>query len=94
MWAGFVVAWVGGALVLAHISASAFDMGVASTDSMAERFGLFMIIVLGEVVVGAVDGISSSERNGLIRRYRHDRTDDRIRLLVDLLRFCRSTTSC
>jgi low temperature requirement protein LtrA len=62
VWAGFVVAWVGGALVLARILASALDIGVTSTESMAERFALFIIIVLGEVVVGAVDGISHSER--------------------------------
>ena len=34
------------------------------TESMAERFGLFTIIVLGEVVVGVVDGVTESERTG------------------------------
>lgn len=34
------------------------------TESMAERFGLLTIIVLGEVVVGVVDGLSESSRNG------------------------------
>lgn len=31
------------------------------TESLVERFGLFMIIVLGEVVVGVADGLSSTE---------------------------------
>jgi low temperature requirement protein LtrA len=33
------------------------------TDSMAERFGLFIIIVLGEVVVGVADGLAGAERD-------------------------------
>lgn len=35
--------------------------GFAVTESMAERFALFTIIVLGEVVVGVVAGISDAE---------------------------------
>ena len=31
------------------------------TDSLVERFGLFVIIVLGEVLVGVVDGLSEAE---------------------------------
>jgi low temperature requirement protein LtrA len=38
--------------------------GLAPTDSLVERFGLFTIIVLGEVVFGVVDGLSSPERDG------------------------------
>jgi low temperature requirement protein LtrA len=34
------------------------------TGSLVERFGLFVIIVLGEVVVGVVDGLSAAERGG------------------------------
>ncbi len=34
------------------------------TESTAERFGLLTIIVLGEVVVGVVDGLSEASRNG------------------------------
>lgn len=34
---------------------------VSVTDSMAERFGLFTIIVLGEVVVGVADGLAEAE---------------------------------
>jgi len=36
------------------------------TESMAERFGLFTIIVLGEVVVGVVDGVAESEARSFI----------------------------
>ncbi len=36
---------------------------LAPTHSMVERFGLFTIIVLGEVVVGVADGVASSEHN-------------------------------
>ena len=36
--------------------------GLAVTDSMVERFGLFTIIVLGEVIVGVVEGLSEAER--------------------------------
>ena len=33
------------------------------TDSLVERFGLFTIIVLGEVVLGVVAGLSAAERD-------------------------------
>jgi len=33
------------------------SLGIRATASMAERYGLFIIIVLGEVVVGVVDGL-------------------------------------
>jgi low temperature requirement protein LtrA len=36
-------------------------LGIRATDSMAERFVLFIIIVLGEVVVGVVDGLRGVE---------------------------------
>lgn len=36
---------------------------ISPTESLVERFGLFTIIVLGEVVVGVADGVSSSEHN-------------------------------
>ena len=59
IWTVFVLGWVIGSLLQAR-SAGAF--GVAATDSMVERFGLFTIIVLGEVVVGVVNGLSDVER--------------------------------
>ena len=41
------------------------QLRTVATESMAERFGLFTIIVLGEVVVGVVDGLSEAERDAL-----------------------------
>ena len=37
--------------------------GLMPTDSLVERFGLFTIIVLGEVIFGVVDGLSSTEHD-------------------------------
>lgn len=34
-----------------------------ATDSLVERFGLFTIIVLGEVVVGVADGLAATEHS-------------------------------
>lgn len=36
------------------------------TESLAERFGLLTIIVLGEVVVGVVSGVNGSERDAVV----------------------------
>jgi low temperature requirement protein LtrA len=41
------------------------EFGATPTESMVERFGLFTIIVLGEVVVGVVDGMSEVELDEL-----------------------------
>ena len=40
--------------------------GLPPTDSLVERFGLFTIIVLGEVVFGVVDGLSTPDRDALV----------------------------
>ena len=61
VWAVLVVAWAVGANLLNRMPA--MDLGVSATESMVERFGLFVIIVLGEVVVGVVDGLSEAERS-------------------------------
>ena len=63
VWAFFVIGWVVGGLWLAASAESVFSLGVRPTDSMTERFGLFTIIVLGEVVVGVVDGLSGVTRD-------------------------------
>lgn len=39
------------------------DQALQVTESLAERFGLLIIIVLGEVVVGVVDGLSEAGRD-------------------------------
>ena len=59
VWGVFVAGWVIGSLLQARIEGAS---GVAPTESMVERFGLFTIIVLGEVVVGVVNGLSEVER--------------------------------
>lgn len=61
IWAVLVAGWVVGGLLLSRAPNTEFGMTV--TDSMVERYGLFVIIVLGEVVVGVVDGLSSVEGN-------------------------------
>ena len=38
-----------------------FGEALRVTESMAERFGLFIIIVLGEVVVGVADGLAEAD---------------------------------
>jgi low temperature requirement protein LtrA len=37
--------------------------GVTPTDTLVERFGLFTIIVIGEVVIGVVNGLSAAEHD-------------------------------
>ena len=61
IWALLVIMWVvGGLLLLATDRTAGFGQGV--TASLVERIGLFTIIVLGEVVVGVVGGMSDAER--------------------------------
>ncbi len=62
MWAGAIVAFVVVVLATSARSRAVMDNALRVTESMAERFGLFTIVVLGEVVVGAVDGISDADR--------------------------------
>jgi low temperature requirement protein LtrA len=66
VWAAVVVAWVGLGIMRFWVSGSTDAMGVTVTDSMVERFGLFVIIVLGEVVVGVVEGMSETELDPLV----------------------------
>jgi low temperature requirement protein LtrA len=63
MWAVVVVGWViGGLALVATDRTEGFGKGV--TASLVERIGLFTIIVLGEVVVGVVGGISDATKRG------------------------------
>jgi low temperature requirement protein LtrA len=63
VWAGVSIGWVAGSLALgfAGRTRSWIRVGASATDSMVERFGLFIIIVLGEVVVGVVEGMGEAE---------------------------------
>jgi low temperature requirement protein LtrA len=64
VWAGFAVAWIVGIVLASQGARAGLHLGMTPTDSLVERFGLFTIIVLGEVVFGVVDGLSSAERDG------------------------------
>ncbi len=60
VWAAVVVGSI--ALVVFYLLRTSDDsLGIRATDSMAERYGLFIIIVLGEVVLGVVDGMRGVE---------------------------------
>jgi low temperature requirement protein LtrA len=60
IWGAVVVLWVvGGVALVSTDRAEGFGEGV--TASLVERVGLFTIIVLGEVVVGVVGGITALE---------------------------------
>jgi len=62
VWAIVVIGYIGAAILMGR-STDSEGLGTATTDSLVERFGLFVIIVLGEVVVGVVSGLSDTERN-------------------------------
>ncbi|MGB5565698.1 MAG: low temperature requirement protein A, partial [Acidimicrobiia bacterium] len=64
-WAIVVVGSMVGWLLLTRFRIEGTDLGTSPTGSLVERFGLFTIIVLGEVVVGVVEGISDSGRTAL-----------------------------
>ncbi len=61
VWALLILTSVGFGLSFSRFEA--MESGITITHSMVERFGLFVIIVLGEVVVGVVDGLSEAEDN-------------------------------
>jgi low temperature requirement protein LtrA len=62
-WAAVAGGWV--VLVLLVLRPRAgLAPGIPPTDSLVERFGLFTILVLGEVVFGVVAGLSAADRDG------------------------------
>jgi low temperature requirement protein LtrA len=69
MWALGLVIEVAGLIVAFHRwrppSSQAGDAVVATTPSLIERLGLFVIIVLGEVIVGSVTGMADVVSLGL-----------------------------
>jgi low temperature requirement protein LtrA len=66
VWAAYAVAWVVGLLFIGRRRSEVVAMGITATESMVERFGLFAIIVLGEVVAGVVGGLSSAELDAIV----------------------------
>jgi low temperature requirement protein LtrA len=61
-WAVFTVTWIVLLLVFGR-SRVGLGGGMSPTDSLVERFGTFIIVVLGEVVFGVVDGLAQSPRD-------------------------------
>lgn len=61
IWAFLILTSIGFGLSLSRFEA--MESAVTVTHSMVERFGLFVIIVLGEVVVGVVDGLSDADHS-------------------------------
>jgi low temperature requirement protein LtrA len=60
LWAVLLVGWV----MLSFSMRRELGTGdLSATESTVERFGLFTIIVLGEVVVGVVTGLSEATRD-------------------------------
>ncbi len=64
VWTGFCIAWLVGIALISQLAVA--NEGLPPTDSLVERFGLFTIIVLGEVVFGVVDGLSTPDRDALV----------------------------
>ena len=59
VWALFLIGWV--AFVISGSRGNQRQVeGIVPTDSLVERFGLFTIIVLGEVVLAVVTGLSAA----------------------------------
>lgn len=61
-WALVATGWLAGIVVLDWRSGATRDTSTTASESMIERFDLFTIIVLGEVVVGVVSGIADAGR--------------------------------
>lgn len=61
VWGGFVIVWMVMSVAIGRgVRTGTLASGAATTDSTVERFGLFTIIVLGEVIVGVVEGLSEA----------------------------------
>jgi low temperature requirement protein LtrA len=63
-WAIFVAGWLV-FMLLGSRSRGNVQEGILPTDSLVERFGLFTIIVLGEVILGVVAGLSEAGADAL-----------------------------
>ena len=59
IWAVFAAAWLG-FLSLGSRSQGRLSEAIQPTDSLVERFGLFTILVLGELILGVVTGLSEA----------------------------------
>ena len=59
LWALFLAGWIAFMLAGSRSQGPQAE-GIQPTDSLVERFGLFTIIVLGEVVLAVVTGLSAA----------------------------------
>ena len=64
LWTVFLVGWIGFILMGSRGNARQAE-GIVPTESLVERFGLFTIIVLGEVILGVVTGLSAAGADAL-----------------------------
>jgi low temperature requirement protein LtrA len=62
VWAASVIAFLVGLTLIGRLAVVADD-GLPPTESLVERFGLFTIIVLGELIFGVVNGLSVPDRD-------------------------------
>lgn len=60
IWTILLVLWIGGSMVQ-MLRSGVIGLEEGISGSFVERFGLFTIIVLGEVVVGVVGGLTEAE---------------------------------
>ena len=65
VWAAFTCGWLALMLAFGWNSRRGTVTGIVPTDAMVERFDLLIIIVLGEVVTGVVNGLAGAERDPL-----------------------------
>ncbi|MFC9842738.1 low temperature requirement protein A [Streptomyces sp. NPDC060223] len=64
-WALLVVAYLVGFAAVTVAAAPAQMTALAITDALTERFGLFIIIVLGETVTGVVNGLAGEPTSAM-----------------------------
>ncbi len=62
VWGALVLGWLVGLAVIDWRHSATRDTSANVTESMIERVDLFTIIVLGEVVVGVVNGLAGAGR--------------------------------
>ncbi len=63
VWAAFSIGWLALMLFFGWSSRRGSVMGIVPTDAMVERFDLLVIIVLGEVVAGVVNGLAAADHD-------------------------------
>lgn len=65
VWTIYAAGWLIGIYLAGTRPRVGITQGIAPTESLVERFGLFVIIVLGEVIFGVVEGLAAVAPDGL-----------------------------